>query len=186
MGERVAVIGAGIAGLTAGYTLQQAGHHPVIFDSADYVGGRIKSFQRGEFLFDVGAFIYLGSYQEALTLMRELGLGSELGKFDAYGAMPRKGKLHYLNLNQPFRTALRTGYISLGSKLKLLRLLRLLGKHWQDLNYSDASGIANIDTDTVASYCQRELNEEIYDYVASVVVRGPWLTDPNTASLAAP
>jgi oxygen-dependent protoporphyrinogen oxidase len=183
LGDRVAVIGAGIAGLTAAYTLKKAGHHPVVFEGADYVGGRIKSFQRGEFLFDVGAFIYLGSYQESLDLMLELGLGDELGKFNAYGAMPRDGKLHYLDLGKPIKTILASGYISIGGKFKLLKLLRMMVRHWGDLNYSDASGIALIDNDTVASYCERELTEELYDYIAAVVVRGPWLTNPKEASL---
>jgi len=68
-GARIAIVGAGIAGLTAAYRLKQAGHTPVVLESADYVGGRIQSVKRGDFLFDIGAFIYLGSYQQAIDLM---------------------------------------------------------------------------------------------------------------------
>ena len=181
--EKVAVVGAGIAGLTAAYRLKQAGVSPVIFEASDYVGGRIQSFQRGDFLFDVGAFIYLGSYLESIDLMHELGLENELGKFDAYGAMPRNGDLKFFDLNKPVRTILGTDYISTGSKFKALKLFWLLYKHWKDLNYLDATGIAEIDTDTVQSYCDRELNEELYQYLAAVVVRGPWLTDPAFTSV---
>lgn len=182
--SRIAVVGAGIAGLTAAYRLKQAGHTPVVFESSDYVGGRIKSLRRGDFLFDVGAFIYLGSYEQSIQLMREVGLESAMGPFNAYGAMPRGGKLNFLDFNKPLRTVLGTDYLSGGAKLKMIKLMRLLLRHWKDLNYEDASGIASIDTDTVRSYCERELSPELLEYVASVVIRGPWLADPSDASIA--
>jgi protoporphyrinogen/coproporphyrinogen III oxidase len=180
---RVAIVGAGIAGLTAAHHLKQAGFDPFVLEAADHVGGRIQSVQRGDATFDIGAFIYLGSYTEAFDLMQEVGLGDHVGRFKAYGAMPRHGKLHYLDFDTPVRTILRSGYLSAGSKLKMLKLFALLFKHWKDLNYEDADGIAAIDHDTVTSYCERELNAEILEFVAAVVVRGPWLTSPQVASV---
>lgn len=179
----IAVVGAGIAGLTAAYQLKRAGLNPTVLEKGDYAGGRVKSIRRGDFLFDVGAFIYLGSYEDSVALMKEIGLAPQLGKFDAYGAMPRNGVLKFLDFNKPVRTIVGTDYLSFGSKLKLIKLLAFLFKHWKDLNYHDASGIASIDNDTVKSYCDREMNEEIYEYVASVVVRGPWLTNPAETSV---
>jgi protoporphyrinogen oxidase len=154
-----------------------------VLEKDDYVGGRIKTIKRGELVFDVGAFIYLGSYSESADLIKELGLESQLGRFAAYGAMPRDGKLNFLDFSKPVRTILTTGYLTFGSKLKLIKLLAFLFRHWKHLNYHDAAGIAAIDDDTVKSYCAREMNQEIYDYVASVVVRGPWLSDPATTSI---
>jgi protoporphyrinogen oxidase len=178
-----AIVGAGIAGLTAAHRLTRAGREPVVFEREDRVGGRIQTIKRDDKVFDVGAFIYLGSYTDAAELIREVGLGSQMGKFPAYGALPRDGALHFLDLNKPVRTVLGTSYLSAGSRVKLAKLMWLLARHWKDLNYYDASGVAAIDLDTVSSYCRRELNQEILDYVASVVVRGPWLTDPSYASL---
>lgn len=179
---RTAVIGAGIAGLAAARRILQAGGTPVVFESDDRVGGRIKTIRRNDFVFDVGAFIYLGSYAEATQEMRDVGLGPQMHKFDAFGAMPRDGELNFLDLSKPLGV-LRTPYLSVRSKLKLAKLLAFLAKHWKDLNYTDASGVAAIDADTVTTYSRRELNEEVLDYVASVVVRGPWLSDPSYASV---
>jgi protoporphyrinogen oxidase len=183
-GARVAIVGAGIAGLTAAYRLKQAGHTPVVLETADYVGGRIKSIRRNGFLFDVGAFIYLGSYQQSIDLMHEVGLSAEMGSFNAYGAMPRNGQLNFLDFNKPLRTILGTNYLSAGGKLKMIRLMRLLLRHWKNLNYEDAAGISQVDEDSVKSYADRELTPELLEYVASVVVRGPWLASPDNASLA--
>jgi protoporphyrinogen oxidase len=175
-------VGAGIAGLGAARRIQQAGGTPVVFEAADRVGGRIRTIRRDGFVFDVGAFIYLGSYAAATREMRDVGLGSQMHKFDAFGAMPRAGELNFLDLRRPL-SVLRTPYLSFRSKLKLAKLLRFLANHWEDLDYADASGVAAIDTDTVTTYCQRELNQELLDYIAAVVVRGPWLSDPSYASV---
>jgi len=183
-GARIAIVGAGIAGLTAAYRLKQAGHTPVVLESADYVGGRIQSVKRGDFLFDIGAFIYLGSYQQAIDLMHEVGLEKEMGRFEAFGAMPRDGQLNFLDFNKPLRSIISTKYISAGGKLKLLKLMLTLLKHWKDLNYDDAGGLAAVDDDSVTSYAERELTPELLDYIASVVVRGPWLINPERASMA--
>ena len=179
---RTAIVGAGIAGLGAARRIQQSGGTPVLFEAGDYVGGRIKTVRRDDFVFDIGAFIYLGSYAEATQEMRDVGLGPQMHKFNAFGAMPRGGDLNFLDLSKPL-SLLRTPYLSGRAKLKLGKLLVFLGRHWKDLNYTDASGVAAFDTDTVSTYSRRELSEELLDYVTSVVVRGPWLSDPSYASV---
>ncbi|ORV54418.1 hypothetical protein AWC05_17610 [Mycobacterium florentinum] len=179
---RTAIVGGGIAGLAAARRIQQAGGTPVVFEAEDRVGGRIKTVRRGGFVYDVGAFIYLGSYAESTQEMLDVGLGPQMHKFNAFGAMPRDGELNFLDLSKPL-SLVRTPYLSGRAKLKLAKLLFFLARHWKDLNYADASGVAAIDTDTVTSYSRRELSEEILDYVAAVVVRGPWLSDPSYASV---
>jgi protoporphyrinogen oxidase len=179
---RTAIVGAGISGLAAARRIEQAGGTPVVFEAEDRVGGRIKTVRRGDFVYDVGAFIYLGSYAESTEEMREVGLGAQMRKFDAFGAMPREGKLNFLDLNKPL-SLLKTPYLSARAKMKLAKLMLFLARHWKDLNYTDASRIAEIDTDTVTTYSQRELSDELLDYVAAVVVRGPWLSDPSYASV---
>ncbi len=39
--QRIVVVGAGIAGLTAAYLLKQKGHQPIVFEKSDRVGGRM-------------------------------------------------------------------------------------------------------------------------------------------------
>lgn len=41
MNGQVVVVGAGIAGLTAGYCLKQAGYHPILVEKSNRVDGRM-------------------------------------------------------------------------------------------------------------------------------------------------
>ena len=45
-GKRVIIVGAGMAGLVAGYELARAGHDPVILEAQNRVGGRVYTLRR--------------------------------------------------------------------------------------------------------------------------------------------
>jgi protoporphyrinogen oxidase len=48
------VVGAGPAGLAAGYRLSRAGAHPVVLEKDSVPGGLMRSIRRGPFIMDVG------------------------------------------------------------------------------------------------------------------------------------
>ncbi len=67
---RVAIIGAGIAGITAARTLAQAGHHVTVFDKSAGLGGRMAT-RRTEFgSFDHGAQYFTVRDARFRTLMQ--------------------------------------------------------------------------------------------------------------------
>lgn len=71
--RRVAVIGAGLAGLAAARTLNNEGVSVSVFEKADKPGGRLVSARIGDFLFDIGATSVAG-FGQALekTIVGEL------------------------------------------------------------------------------------------------------------------
>lgn len=71
---RIAVIGGGVAGLTAAYRLAQAGHRPTVFEARPYVGGRTHTehFAPGHY-FDSGATTITSAYTRTLALLEEVG-----------------------------------------------------------------------------------------------------------------
>jgi len=59
--KRVAIIGAGPAGLTAAYQLAAKGFHVEIFEAAPYVGGMARSFPLWDAIVDIGPHRFLSS-----------------------------------------------------------------------------------------------------------------------------
>jgi squalene-associated FAD-dependent desaturase len=70
---RVAVVGAGWAGIAAGVQARQAGHEVEVFEMAAQAGGRARTVQVAGLTLDNGQHILIGAYQATLALMRELG-----------------------------------------------------------------------------------------------------------------
>ena len=60
----VAVVGAGIAGLTAAYRLQKKGYKVHVFEAASQVGGRIRTERVEGFLLDRGFHLFFSAYPE--------------------------------------------------------------------------------------------------------------------------
>lgn len=61
---QVLIIGAGVAGLIAARHLEEAGLSPLIIDSAERVGGRLKTDEVQGFLLDRGFQVLLTAYEE--------------------------------------------------------------------------------------------------------------------------
>jgi hydroxysqualene dehydroxylase len=73
---KVAVIGAGWAGLAAAVRATEAGHAVTVFEMSAQVGGRARSVEAGAFTLDNGQHILIGAYVRTLALMATLGADS--------------------------------------------------------------------------------------------------------------
>jgi squalene-associated FAD-dependent desaturase len=76
---RIAVIGAGWAGLAAAVAARRRGHAPTLFEAARTLGGRARSLAvplpgGGTALLDNGQHILVGAYVETLRLMEDVGV----------------------------------------------------------------------------------------------------------------
>jgi len=72
--RRVAVIGAGWAGLAAAVTLVQRGARATVFESSRHLGGRARRVTVGGLDLDNGQHILIGAYGETLRLLRAVGV----------------------------------------------------------------------------------------------------------------
>jgi len=75
--ENVLIIGAGAAGLTAGYQLSQQGLQVTVAEKEDRVGGLARSFTYGDFIFDVGPHRFHTEDQDVLRFIKMV-LGPDL------------------------------------------------------------------------------------------------------------
>lgn len=74
---KVAIVGAGIAGLACAGVLRGAGHEPVLFDKGSRPGGRLSSLQLEGMAWDFGAQFLLagdGAFAAQVSAWREAGL----------------------------------------------------------------------------------------------------------------
>lgn len=70
---RIAIIGAGWAGLSAAVELANAGYKVEVFEAARHLGGRARRVSRGGVDFDNGQHVLLGACRETLRVIRLAG-----------------------------------------------------------------------------------------------------------------
>ncbi|MGW3659747.1 protoporphyrinogen/coproporphyrinogen oxidase [Streptomyces sp. NPDC005151] len=93
----VAVIGAGIAGLTAAYRLKEAGRVPEVFEADREVGGRMQAHREDGWLVEKGTeTLATHGYPATWRLIRDVGLDRDGGvlKVNSLAGVWRNGKAH--------------------------------------------------------------------------------------------
>lgn len=179
----VVVIGGGVSGLVAALMLRRAGVDAVVLERDARVGGRLKSVRVGDCNFDVGVIGLLGSYAETAQLIRELGLAEKLSKPAVKMAVVRDGQRMVLNLAMPIRSVWNTGLLSGASKCRMARLAPKLLGWWSRLNFAGMQPLSRVDSETVGAFAQRELNDEILEYLIGPIIRTVWQREPEDTPL---
>ena len=70
-GKRVVVVGAGVAGLSAGLRLAEAGARVLVAEKEATVGGLARSFAYGDYVFDVGPHRFHTDDPDVLAFIKE-------------------------------------------------------------------------------------------------------------------
>jgi oxygen-dependent protoporphyrinogen oxidase len=88
----VAVVGAGLAGLSAAWELREAGADTILLDAGRRAGGMIVTERRDEFVVEGGPDGFLAAEPDIQDLARAVGIGDRLADQVARGSMLWTGR----------------------------------------------------------------------------------------------
>ena len=169
--QPVLIIGAGIAGLSIAYELQQQQVPYLVLEASDHTGGVMKSLREKGFELDAGANTIAAS-PEMLAFFHQLGLEDEILQATAaskHRFLVRNNQLHAVSPH-PFKI-MGSPYLSRGSKWRLFTE-----------RFRKPAPVAT--EETVTDFISRRFNREIADYVFDPVLSGIYAGNPDRMSIA--
>lgn len=167
----VAIIGAGITGLTAGFYLQRQGIPVTLYESSGRVGGAIQSLKRDGYLAEFGPNTILETSPKIGQLVRDAGLAQRRLDPD-----PKAEARYVVRYKRPIQMPgspigfLTTELFSARAKLAVLREpfvpRRRDGKE-----------------ESIAEFVVRRLGREFLDHAIDALVAGVYAGDPYKLSV---
>jgi len=165
--KRIAVVGAGITGLTAAHELTKAGHAVTVFEARGEAGGAIRTIQRDGWLVEAGPNTLLLRDRSLDGFFTEAGLDRELQVANPEAAkrfIVRGGRPHALP--QGPLGALFTPIFNFRGKLRVL---------WEPFVPQNRT---NPD-ETLDSFARRRVGQEFLDYAVNPFIGGVYACAPE-------
>ncbi len=166
----VIIIGAGISGLTLGWSLSRMGRSVRILEAQSQPGGAIRSVREGEWLAECGPGSILVSSGHITDLIHDAGLDDKVVK-----ASPEAKKRYVVKDSRPVPVpaslwqAARTPLLSARAKLSAL------GEPFV--------GRASVEDESLADFVRRRLGQEFLDQFINPLVGGIYAGDPEKLSV---
>jgi len=184
--QHVAVVGAGIAGLTAAYRLQQAGARVTVFEAQPVVGGRMGDRRECDLVFNSGARLVYPFGRTFNRIVDELSLNDALiplHRLTAQCVAP-EGE-HTIEL-MPSPRSLATPGLALQERFRLAThawsMLRLKPHVDPDWAISALDAYSELDRMTLADYIRENLGPNVLARMVEPVFRATRSFNPETLS----
>jgi oxygen-dependent protoporphyrinogen oxidase len=177
--EKVIIIGAGMAGLTAAHYLTKAGIEVMLLERLSRPGGRILSVEADGGNIDMGAQFFHTNYIETYELLKAYNLESDLVELDNPDMVMRNNRKFLLHPN-----SIRLPVISLWSQLKMLRMILPMWMRKKDMSWPNWSNLMDLDKLELTTYTRMKLNREILEYLVRLIAGAYSLSDPEGISMA--
>lgn len=168
--KSVAVLGAGITGLTAAYRLTRLGHRVRVFEQADRPGGAIKTEETDGWLVEAGPNSLLSGEPAVDKLIEELGLGAE-----RIGADPAAKNRYIVRRGRPVAAPVSPPAFfgsSLFSPVAKIKLIAELFSR-RRVRTTDVS---------LAEFVGSHFGQEFVDYALNPFVSGVYAGNPEKLS----
>jgi len=180
----VLVVGAGIAGLTAGHRLRQAGYDVTVVEAAAMPGGRMTELQVNGIAYNTGARLLYPFGGELDRLIRELGLAEAIVPIRDLSAKCHAEGVDYRLELMPGLASLTAPGLEVGERLKIAAFaLRLLGLRPRT-DPEDLLSAATWDDESLAAYANRVLGPRLRARLLDPLFRGTRSWDLDNISAA--
>lgn len=181
MAARVVVVGAGLAGLTAGWALARRGVRVTVLEREERAGGRVLERTAGGMAVQAGASFLTNFYPRTLGLAGELGLAPGEEPEQPNGAVLRGGRRHPVS---PVSALVSGDLLPPRSKLRLARIAWPILRHWRTLDPQRMWRADGLDTRSVTSYARARLDPELLEYLLATSLRSFLYWEPEQTSQA--
>lgn len=177
----IAVVGAGIAGLSAAWDLTKAGHTVTVYDRNDFPGGRMADVIVNGICTHSGASILFSFNKEMFDLVEELGISDEVTSFGADFEMNcSDGQMEYpLRVTPSVAFMLSHKALGISTKAKLTRLLPDIVKSGLMTDPCLMHTAKRFDDETMVDYITRVVSEEYLEKYLEPLFRAPWHWEPE-------
>ena len=169
--RKVLVVGAGMAGLGAAYTLRKHELDVTVFEASPHAGGRIFGEEVDGFHIDIGSNIFLETYGTVRQLAEELGVSLKRTPVPINGGVYHNGKFYGFYAGNELRNLFKTAKTILSFQLlspnglwQALRCLRMLNARSHDLSFDDHSRMLDLDTgESAAGFFESNFGTEFLE-----------------------
>jgi oxygen-dependent protoporphyrinogen oxidase len=182
MGDRVAIIGGGLAGLAAGYRLTSAGLSPVVFEAEEFIGGRSSSEEVDGFIIDKAAYTWPEFHRNLTAFLDRIGLAGDLLPTPGTSSTWRGGEEFSVKVGSP-RDFLGYRLLSFRDKLTMIRLFLSATARFRDLNLAAPTARSfSLEQETAAAFLERKFGRKILEDIAYPICAEIFLGTPETNS----
>lgn len=181
---RIAVVGAGPAGLAAAFALARAGAAATVLEAAPGVGGRTRTDEVDGCRIDAAAQLFGSVYTRFLRVLREAGGAALCARAEGRDALWRGGKAHEVVYGSP-TSMLASGALPFGLKLRLgAHYLPYLHRHAEALHLDalERAAAAGLDREPIAAWGEREVGGGFVDLLAAPLLQTLYGTTAEEAS----
>jgi oxygen-dependent protoporphyrinogen oxidase len=169
--KTVAIIGAGVTGLTAAFYLKQRGAAVTLYEATDCAGGAMRSLSQDGYLAEFGPNTILETSPKITALVRDAGLQERRCDPD-----PKADARFVVRYGRPIEMPMSPmGFFT-------TKLFTASAK-WAVLREPFRPARRDGAEESIADFVKRRLNQEILDHAIDALVAGIYAGDPQKLSV---